>query len=180
MNNKQRKTLIIFGAATLILIAVMVILFVVNKKPTIQPNVTETIDPITGEKIITNPGNPERFSGNADTVADDPSVLGSDNVQPYFGNNDAFAFFKDQVLLATFPTAKFIKISPKNITRNSVNPPDGNFYTQIDFDVYIDDNLTDKTHFSTKYYSTSGDLRTTITDPKGKTTESYTNVFGSD
>lgn len=180
MNSKQRKLLIIFGTAAVVLITVMIILFALNKKPAPQSKVTETVDPITGETIVNNPGNPEIFSGDSGGTYIGPSVLGSDNIQPYLGDNDAMTVFKDQVLLPTFPKAKYIKISPKNVERHNINPPDGNFYVQLDFDVYIDDNLTDKTHFGVKYYQSSGDMRTTITDPKGKTSEVNINVFGSD
>lgn len=177
MNTKNQRTILIIIASVIgamVLIGFALWYFSAGDGGvTPQSKESVKVDPITGETIIETEGiDPE---GKAK-----PSILGASNIQPLYGDDYAFSAVSEDVLLHHFETSKYIKISPNNIKKDSVNIPEtGERYLVLDFDVYLDDNTKDKHRVSTKFQS-DGIIYATVTAPDGKVTNYTTSVFGGD
>jgi hypothetical protein len=173
MNKNQRVTIIIAAAiGGLVLIGLVLWLGFrgTGGGVTPQPESSVKTDPITGETIIETEGiDPE---GEAR-----PSVIGASSVQPLFGNDDAFQAVANDVLIPYFETSKFIKISPKDIHKNSVNNlQTGERYLLVEFDVYLDDNTKDKHRVSVKLLP-DDTIQATVLDPDGTTKNFNTSIY---
>lgn len=181
MEDRNRKIVIVIGVGV---IAVMTIISLTlwllnssNNRVNPQPADTVKTDPITGEQIITPRGTtPESTS---DIGADVPSVIGASKIQPLFGDDLVFSAVKRYILDVHFKDAKFVKISPQNIAKDAVNNQQTKeYYVLVEFDVYLDDNTTNKYRISIKSQR-DGLIFGTVTAPDGTATKYETNVYGT-
>lgn len=172
----NKRLLLISSAALLgfIILVILVSYGLRDDTTTIKPQSKDSVkvDPITGETLIETEGIESEGPRGA-------SLLGADNIQPLYGDDDVFQAVRD-VLVGQFNKAQYVKISPKNINKDAVNNPGaaGN-YLLVEFDVYLDKDTVNKYRISSRSQP-DGLIYITITSPTGVVEKLDTSIYASD
>lgn len=151
----------------IIFIAVPIIVFIIFNSSQNQSGgkITEKIDPITGDVIVNADTNPE-----TDNKKDSPIFYGMQNVAPFLGDNAAVTTLQYRLGIY-FKDAKKIKISKDSIKRSvDTNSTTGVTTIQVQFLVYLDENINDSYKTIINFNNTKGVLTTKISDLSGRVT----------
>lgn len=181
MNITPKKRLIIIAAIVGFFIIPITIAIIYRSYTHTDQKITEKTDPITGETVVDGGTTPERAQPGTDRPITGPVVMGSSNIAELYGSSVAYDALNNLFLKRIFKDAKLVKISQRAIIKHvTVNQQTGQVFIAVNFDVYLNNNTTDKYTIETNYNQNDSIIDITMTDHKGEKQTHQINIYGGD